>query len=339
MKMLPESVRRDVKAFWGSYTAASTEAKSLLFSTGSPRNIFDACNKAAELGFGFLDGQRALIIHSSEAPQLPPELRLYLGCASRIYGEFDRADLIKIHIRSKKVSLMDYDDFEGRAVPLLKERTKIFLGDADYVAYLYEGEHEPKPLYMKSRYLPDGFPRKEDQVAFDEKLSAIIALDDDHHGPTSSELMGALDAHGLEIRGFRLQRKPRRHRATESQETLQRELVPGNIAPESLQTSYDSALDALHQASPTPSALALSKEENARRVVGMTIIEAVIAVLGKSDRPLSADEIQKAISKEGLFAFNAKDPKGVISSTIGKHLRSTRPPSIKRAGSGTFKVV
>ena len=125
-----------------------------------------------------------------------------LGCASRIYGEFNRADLIKIHISSRKVSLMHYD-FEGRAVPLLMERAKVFLGKADYALYVYGDEHEIRPLYLKSRYLPDGFPRREDQMLFDEKLSCVIELGDERHSPSTNELKAALDAHGLEVRGFR----------------------------------------------------------------------------------------------------------------------------------------
>ena len=70
----------------------------------------------------------------------------------------------------------------------------------------------------------------------------------------------------------------------------------------------------------------------------MTIIEAITAVLGKSDRPMSAEEIHQAISKAGLFEFKSKDPKGVISSTIGKHLRAAGAHSVERAGNGTFKA-
>ena len=205
MKMLPDDVRRDVKAFWGSYSSASDEAKNLLFSIGSAETIFYECRRAAEQGLGFLDGQRALTFHSSVLSSLPPVLRVYLGCASRVFGEFDRVDLIKIHIRSKKVSLMEYDDFEGRPIPLLVERTKIYLGDADYVVYVYKDEYEPKPLYMKSRYILENFPRRAEQLLFDQKLAAIIELGDDRHGPDTDELRAALEVHGLEVRGFRLQ--------------------------------------------------------------------------------------------------------------------------------------
>lgn len=339
MQMLPDDVRTDVRVFWGSYSAASDEAKDLLFSTGSAETIFNECRKAAEQGLGFLDGQRALTLHTSMTSSLPPVLRVYLGCASHVFGELDRVDLIKIHIRSKKVSLMEYDDFEGRAIPLLMERTKIFLGDADYLVFVYGGEYEPTPLYMKARYIPDGFPRRDEQRLFDQKLAALIELGDDRHGPDSAELELTLDEHGLEVRGFRLQKKrgsspdPARTEARPMEQEL------GGVVTEASMTSYDSELPPRRRVRSVRSEQALPHEDKARRFAGMTIIEAVITVLGKSDRPMNAVEIHEAISAAGLFEFKAKDPKGVISSTIGKHLRSAGTRSIEKAGAGTFRAV
>ncbi len=71
----------------------------------------------------------------------------------------------------------------------------------------------------------------------------------------------------------------------------------------------------------------------------MTILEAVVAVLKSSERALTAVEIQDAITKEGLFEFKAKDPKGVISSTIGKHLRTAGSHHIAKAEKGSFKSI
>ena len=38
-------------------------------------------------------------------------LRVYVGCATQLYGDVEGVDLIKIHMTSGKVSLMKYDDF------------------------------------------------------------------------------------------------------------------------------------------------------------------------------------------------------------------------------------
>jgi len=59
-----------------------------------------------------------------------------------------------------------------RALPLLQERVKITLGLADIRGFDYVGEHEPQPLYLKSRYLPDGFPNRDAQLRFDATRGA-----------------------------------------------------------------------------------------------------------------------------------------------------------------------
>lgn len=335
MNKLPEAVRRDVKAFWGSYATASTEAKSLLFSSGSPETILAGCHRATKQGLGYLEGERSFTFHSSVANRLAPALRVYLGCASRIYGDFDQADLIKIHIGTQKVSLMEYDDFEVRAIPLLLQRTKIFLGGNDYDVFEYVGEYAPQPLCLKSRYLPEGFPRREDQIRFDEKLATIVDLGFDGHGPNSDELQAVFDEHGLAVRGFRLQRKPKGHTAGDVPLAAGSHLTVEASSPIETQTSYDSADEISQPADPSLGSL---KEERTGRLAGMTILEAITAVLRKSETPMTAVEIHQAISREGLFEFKAKDPKGVISSTIGKHLRTAGPHSVEKATPGTFKA-
>ncbi len=174
---LPESIRRDVKAFWGAFSVSTAEAKKLLFSAGDPEVISNASQKAVADNLGYLEGGKALYFHSSQILELPPVLRIYLGCAERVYGEFGNADRIKIHIGADKVSLMTYDDFEGKAIPLLQERVKIILGRADYQLFTYGGEYSPQPLYLKSRYLPEGFPHRDAQKSFDDKLENLDLFD------------------------------------------------------------------------------------------------------------------------------------------------------------------
>jgi DNA phosphorothioation-associated putative methyltransferase len=103
---LSESLRKDVKAFFGSYANATTEAQQLLFATGKPAAIEEACRRAGDLSLGYLDADHSLQFHSSVTQQLPAILRVYIGCASRLYGDVDNADLVKVHIRSGKLSLM-----------------------------------------------------------------------------------------------------------------------------------------------------------------------------------------------------------------------------------------
>jgi hypothetical protein len=41
-------------------------------------------------------------------------LRVYVGCGLKLYGDPGEADLIKIHIRSGKLTLLRFDDFLER---------------------------------------------------------------------------------------------------------------------------------------------------------------------------------------------------------------------------------
>lgn len=149
---MPESLKRDIKAFFPTYQIALEEAREMLFSVGSPMIIGEACNAAYELlNTGYMEDSHSYIFHKDYIGDLPPELRIYIGCATQLYGDIDNFQLIKAHIRSGKVSLMRYDDWE-KDEPLLLERIKIKLRELDIDFFDYSGKFEPVPLLNKSVY-------------------------------------------------------------------------------------------------------------------------------------------------------------------------------------------
>ena len=204
---LPEAVRRDLRAFFGSFQTAQTEAQRLLFSAGKPDVIREACEAAAAAGLGYLDAGHSLQLHSSMANELPAVLRVYLGCAARLYGDVETADVVKIHVESGKLSLMSYDDFEGKAIPALIERVKINLRRQQIDFFEYGTTEKPtQPLYLKARLIRAGFPFYEEQVAFDQALAAVDGLDLSGFGPGADVLAQALAASNLEVDEFSLRR-------------------------------------------------------------------------------------------------------------------------------------
>lgn len=208
-KRLPDSLQRDIAVFWGSYPAAQAEATKLLFSLGKAEVIKDACGAAAAGGVGYLDGDHSLQLHTSLVPRLPAVLRTYVGCASRLYGEVETADLVKIHIQSGKLSLMTYDDFAGKPLPRLLERVKIDLR-AQRVLFYDHGETEAiQLLYGKSRYMPSDFELHEEQVIFDAALNGM-GIDLSGFGPDGNALEQALRERGFRLDGFRIVRCPDR---------------------------------------------------------------------------------------------------------------------------------
>jgi DNA phosphorothioation-associated putative methyltransferase len=328
LKSLPETVRRDTKAFWGSYGTASAEAKNLLFSIGSPDVIYEACSDASERGLGSLASPRAFLFHSSVMHELPAPLRVYLGCAARIYGEFEQVDLVKIHIGSSKVSIMKYDDFEGRAIPLLVERTKIRLGAADYEVYRYGDEFPPTPLYFKGRSLPDGFPRRDDQLKFDSKLADATGLEIVDHGPGALELSKILEDLDLEVHGFRLRRRSRGHQPS---------LVAGGGGLSADIGSVDSPEIAREQeqaGEENRGNLSTDQPEERR----MTILEAAIQILRDSKQPMPDAEIYESIVEQGLYTFGAKSPRSVLSGTLRNHIKKSPSPQVIEASPGSYTL-
>ncbi|OQX09696.1 MAG: peptidase M15, partial [Thiothrix lacustris] len=147
---LPESLKRDVKAFFTSYPLAQTDGERLLFSAGNPALIRQMCQQAATDGYGYLDAEGSLTFHTSQVVSLPPILRVYIGCATQVFGDVTSADLLKIHAESGKLSLMKYDDFEGLALPRLLERIKISLVNQRFEYYKYGETYAPTYLYLKA---------------------------------------------------------------------------------------------------------------------------------------------------------------------------------------------
>jgi len=153
--LMPESLKRDIKAFYSSYNDALKEARNALFSVGNPTLIEEACNKAyKKLECGEFNEGHDYIFYKDYLGDLPTELRIYVGCATQLYGDLEGIQLIKTHMTSGKVSLMSYKDWESDT-PYLIERIKIKMRDQDIDFFDYVGEFQPQPLLNKAIYLRD----------------------------------------------------------------------------------------------------------------------------------------------------------------------------------------
>jgi DNA phosphorothioation-associated putative methyltransferase len=150
---MPEGLKRDIKLFFNYYKNAVEKAIKLLFSVGNPAIIERAAKEAyKKYPIGEYNEGHSWVIPKQLLNDLPPELRIYVGCACQIYGDIDDMDLIKIHFRSGKVSLMRYDDW-SKNEPLLLERIKIKLREADIDFFEYGGEYLPTPLTNKYMFV------------------------------------------------------------------------------------------------------------------------------------------------------------------------------------------
>jgi DNA phosphorothioation-associated putative methyltransferase len=147
---MPDSLKRDIKYFYSSYNDAIEQSRKALFAVGDPNLIEEACYKAYEqVKSGELTEGHSYIFRKEYLGDLPPELRIYIGCATQLYGDFENFHLIKAHMTSGKVSIMRYDDW-SKEVPLLVERIKIKMRDQDVDFFDYGDKFEPPPLPNKN---------------------------------------------------------------------------------------------------------------------------------------------------------------------------------------------
>jgi DNA phosphorothioation-associated putative methyltransferase len=167
---LPARLRADVKAFFGTYAAACDEARELLFTAGDPGELEFA---AEELEFGWIDvAEGHFTIHRSLLGRLPPLLRIYVECGARLFGDPRQADLIKLHLRSKKLTFLHFADFNA-PLPVLETRTKIDLRRLLVTVIDHTAGPEHQLLYFKERFLSPDHPDLPKLQAFSKRLRKL----------------------------------------------------------------------------------------------------------------------------------------------------------------------
>jgi hypothetical protein len=206
LKTLDNAFARDVRVFFRSMRAAEAAARELLFSIKDQEAILEACRAATVAGLGYFEEGQALHIHTSLVRRLPAVLRVYVGCASAMAGDLSTYDVAKIHISSGKVTLFQYDDFEGKPLPSLLRRVKVRFRDQETDVFEYGGQFASTLLFGKSRFINEEFPRYAEQVALEEALATANLLDVSPHGPTAQAYAEQLRAARYHIVEFRLER-------------------------------------------------------------------------------------------------------------------------------------
>lgn len=122
---IPLRIKNGIKAFFGNLNRAKDQARDILFAAGDPEEVELAVE---ELDFGAYDRKEMqFTFHRSLLSRLPPILLVYVQCGAVRYGNPEGADLIKIHVRSGKLTFLHYDQFERRKKPVLLTRIKINL--------------------------------------------------------------------------------------------------------------------------------------------------------------------------------------------------------------------
>ncbi|MDH4478675.1 MAG: DNA phosphorothioation-associated putative methyltransferase [Rhodoferax sp.] len=202
-KKLEARIQRDIKYFFGDYKAAQTAALQLLMRAASPDELLAACDEASAQGLGWRDTNQSLQFHIEMLERLPVILRAYVNCGLILWEETGAVQLIKIHIGSGKLTLLEFKDFTESPLPLLVKRIKLNIRKQEVEVFEYGSDEYPFPiLYRKSRYMHEEMAVYAEQLLFDESLEALNILGDGDFGPSALELQKSLEARRLTIRGF-----------------------------------------------------------------------------------------------------------------------------------------
>jgi DNA phosphorothioation-associated putative methyltransferase len=184
---LARSIQRDVRAFFGSHSAAIQEANVLLFSVGKAETVRAGVSAAVAMGLGAMRDGDTFRMHSAVLNRLPAVLRVLVGCAGVLRGGTEGADFIDIKMDGRRVAFIACVDASAR-LPIYTERTRVDLGRLKVTVDQPEG----MILYLKGRFLPRDAPGVEEQLVFDRKLVKAGIVDEEGKGPRYAELQGMM---------------------------------------------------------------------------------------------------------------------------------------------------
>jgi DNA phosphorothioation-associated putative methyltransferase len=169
-KSMPEAKKRDIKAFFPAANAAQADAKKWLFNIANNDLLQTAVDEATQYIPSIHNAGHSLLIQAKYINELPIILRIYIGAAAMMYGDWSEADVIKIHVTSGKVTFMVYDNFCGNSIPKLVERVKVKLADQDIDYFDYINIEKRPPLLNKHELMAESDDNYAEQKRLDGKL-------------------------------------------------------------------------------------------------------------------------------------------------------------------------
>ncbi|TMN87087.1 hypothetical protein CWB72_16670 [Pseudoalteromonas phenolica] len=203
----PEDLKRDIKAFFDNYKVVQNQATELLYEIANVELINQLCLDANNtLPASKLDYEKglphALTLHKDFIPQLPLVLRVYIGAALQMFGYLDDIQLVKIHIKSGKVTLLGFEGFDTTPLPQLKERVKIKMAEQDVDFFDYIIEEKRTLLLDKIKYIDETFDDYKKQKAFNKRLLKELELTEMKQ-LNKIQIESLLNPKALSLKGYR----------------------------------------------------------------------------------------------------------------------------------------
>ena len=197
---LPDELRHDIRAFFGSYKSGCAEADDLLFSAGNQDAVDRACRNAS-VGKLLPD---ALYVHHTAVEHLPPLLRVYEGCGRQLAGSVEGLTLVKLFRRRARVSYLAYEDFDRLAHPALRSAVvadlkRLHLNFRDYTPSV-----NPPVLHRKELFVASDYPHRTTFARLTAREDRLGLLDATNTIGTRVGWQAVLNFHRVSIHGHRI---------------------------------------------------------------------------------------------------------------------------------------
>jgi DNA phosphorothioation-associated putative methyltransferase len=199
---LPPVMQQDVRALFGSYKQACSEADALLWGAGDLVAIAAVCRAA---GVGKLTATD-LYVHRSLIDELPPLLRVYEGCARWIAGEVRGSNIVKLAWNKPKVSYLAYPNFDRHAHPVLDAAVVVDLADQSLTIRDYGSRANPPILHRKELFVSPEYPGAAKFARLTRQEERWGLYGDTARIGTRDGWAVLLEEAGAEIRGHRVMR-------------------------------------------------------------------------------------------------------------------------------------
>lgn len=199
---LPDELRLDIRAHFGTYKRACEAADRALFALGRIEALDAACREAP---FGKLTDS-ALYVHVAGVAELPMRLRLYEGCARAYVGEVEAATVAKLHRYKPQVTYLHCPQFDQDPHPPVLGSLVVPLQTLDVQYRDFRGEANPMILHRKEQYVPATYPLRERfaRLTAQEERAGLLAAPEAI--ATKADWDRLLAERGLAVRGHRLVR-------------------------------------------------------------------------------------------------------------------------------------
>ena len=199
---LPDELRHDIRAFFGSYKSGCAEADALLFSAGDQDAVDRAC-RAASVGKLLPE---ALYVHHTAVEHLPPVLRVYEGCGRQLAGAVEGLTLVKLFRRRARVSYLAYEDFDRVAHPALRSAVGADLKRLDLHFHDYTRSANPPVLHRKELFVANDYPARQLFARLSAREDRLGLLSASSTIGTRNGWLAVLSNAGMSIHGHRLSR-------------------------------------------------------------------------------------------------------------------------------------